>query len=149
MPLTPELPRISVSVKAAIVRDGAVLLLSYDDEAGFHYNLPGGKAQVGEDLRQAVNRKVAQETGLQVVARRQSSAVGGAEREARRPLRGQVVTLMDPTLKDLQEWLLREHSGTVCADRLSVIAGELADMTARGVPGAVVELGCYRGAMAL
>ncbi|MGA5795410.1 NUDIX domain-containing protein [Streptomyces cellulosae] len=70
MRLTPELPRISVSVKAAIVRDGAVLLLSYDDEAGFHYNLPGGKAQVGEDLRQAVNRKVAQETGLQVVARR-------------------------------------------------------------------------------
>lgn len=70
MPLTPELPRISVSVKAAIVRDSAVLLLSYDDEAGFHYNLPGGKAQVGEDLRQAVNRKVAQETGLQVVAQR-------------------------------------------------------------------------------
>lgn len=70
MPLTPELPRISVSVKAAIVRHGAVLLLSYEDEAGFHYNLPGGKAQAGEDLRQAVNRKVAQETGLQVVARR-------------------------------------------------------------------------------
>ncbi|MGV9247256.1 TylF/MycF/NovP-related O-methyltransferase [Streptomyces sp. NPDC003710] len=56
---------------------------------------------------------------------------------------------MDPTLKDLQEWLLREHSGTVCADRLHVIAAELADMSARGVPGAVVELGCYRGAMAL
>jgi O-methyltransferase len=56
---------------------------------------------------------------------------------------------MDPTLKDLQEWLLREHSGTVCADRLDVIADELADMTARSLPGAVVELGCYRGAMAL
>ncbi|WP_338672589.1 NUDIX domain-containing protein [Streptomyces sp. SCSIO 30461] len=70
MRLIPELPRISVSVKATIVRDGAVLLLSYDDESGFHYNLPGGKAQVGEDLRQAVTRKVAQETGLQVVARR-------------------------------------------------------------------------------
>ncbi|WP_055628991.1 TylF/MycF/NovP-related O-methyltransferase [Streptomyces hirsutus] len=56
---------------------------------------------------------------------------------------------MHPTLKDLREWLLREHSGTVCADRLRVIANELADMTARGLPGAVVELGCYRGAMAL
>jgi len=56
---------------------------------------------------------------------------------------------MDPTLKDLREWLLREHSGTVCADRLHVIADELADMTTRGLPGAVVELGCYRGAMAL
>ncbi|MFB6528974.1 TylF/MycF/NovP-related O-methyltransferase [Streptomyces sp. NPDC056399] len=56
---------------------------------------------------------------------------------------------MDPTLKDLREWLLREHSGTVCTDRLRVVANELADMTACGLPGAVVELGCYRGAMAL
>ncbi|ARF76972.1 TylF/MycF/NovP-related O-methyltransferase [Streptomyces sp. NPDC012600] len=56
---------------------------------------------------------------------------------------------MYPALKDLREWLLREHSGTVCADRLRVIADELANLAARGVPGAVVELGCYRGAMAL
>lgn len=70
MRLTPKLPRISVSVKAAVVRDGAVLLLSYDDEAGFHYNLPGGKARTGEDLRHAVSRKVRQETGLRTVAGR-------------------------------------------------------------------------------
>ncbi|WP_432065466.1 TylF/MycF/NovP-related O-methyltransferase [Streptomyces sp. C10-9-1] len=56
---------------------------------------------------------------------------------------------MDPMLKDLREWLLREHAGTVCADRLRVIADELTDLTARGLPGAVVELGCYKGAMAL
>ncbi|AWK12921.1 methyltransferase [Streptomyces spongiicola] len=56
---------------------------------------------------------------------------------------------MDPKLNDLREWLLREHSGTVCADRLRVIADELAALTARGLPGPVVELGCYRGAMAL
>ncbi|MFC7930534.1 TylF/MycF/NovP-related O-methyltransferase [Streptomyces cinereoruber] len=56
---------------------------------------------------------------------------------------------MDPMLKDLREWLLREHAGTVCADRLRVIADELTDLTDRGLPGAVVELGCYRGAMAL
>ncbi|MEU6485977.1 TylF/MycF/NovP-related O-methyltransferase [Streptomyces sp. NPDC046887] len=56
---------------------------------------------------------------------------------------------MDPKLKDLREWLLREHAGTVCADRLRVIADELADLTDRSLPGAVVELGCYRGAMAL
>jgi hypothetical protein len=42
---TSVLPMISVSVKAAVVRDGHVLLLSYDDDSGFHYNLPGGKAQ--------------------------------------------------------------------------------------------------------
>ncbi len=65
-----ELPKISVSVKAAVVRDcgegSELLLLSYDDRAGFHYNLPGGKAREGEQLRDAVRRKVAQETGLAV-----------------------------------------------------------------------------------
>ncbi|MGL5866561.1 MAG: NUDIX domain-containing protein [Dermatophilaceae bacterium] len=64
------LPRISVSVKAAIVRDDRILLLSYDDHAGFHYNLPGGKAREGEPLRDAVRRKVLQETGLRVEPRR-------------------------------------------------------------------------------
>ncbi|MBD0741647.1 NUDIX hydrolase [Streptomyces sp. CBMA152] len=59
-----------MSVKAAVVRDEAVLLLSYDDDAGFHYNLPGGKAQTGEGLRQAVRRKVRQETGLAVIPER-------------------------------------------------------------------------------
>ncbi|MGV9266568.1 NUDIX domain-containing protein [Kitasatospora sp. NPDC003701] len=66
--MTP-LPKISVSVKAAIVHDGQVLLLSYDDTADggdFHYNLPGGKAAEGESLRDAVVRKVLQETGLNV-----------------------------------------------------------------------------------
>lgn len=65
-----ELPKISVSVKAAVVRNGHVLLLSYDDEGGFHYNLPGGKAREGESLREAVSRKVRQETGLRVTASR-------------------------------------------------------------------------------
>ncbi len=67
----PPLPRISVSVKAAVLRQDHVLLLSYDDDtAGFHYNLPGGKAREGECLRDAVCRKVAEETGLRVQARR-------------------------------------------------------------------------------
>ncbi|MEU2026219.1 NUDIX domain-containing protein [Streptomyces sp. NPDC016469] len=63
--MTP-LPRISVSVKAAIVHQGEVLLMSYDDHSGFHYNLPGGKAREGEPLRDAVVRKVLEETGLRV-----------------------------------------------------------------------------------
>ncbi|MER7668174.1 NUDIX domain-containing protein [Kitasatospora sp. NPDC096128] len=64
-----QLPKISVSVKAAIVHDGEILLLSYDDSGDggdFHYNLPGGKASEGESLRDAVVRKVLQETGLNV-----------------------------------------------------------------------------------
>ncbi|MBD0741646.1 TylF/MycF/NovP-related O-methyltransferase [Streptomyces sp. CBMA152] len=56
---------------------------------------------------------------------------------------------MEPQLKDLYTWLLREHSGTVCADRLQVIAEELTALHARRVPGAVVEIGTFRGATAL
>ncbi|MFJ9378890.1 NUDIX domain-containing protein [Streptomyces sp. NPDC101455] len=69
MSATPELPNISVSVKAAVVHDGEILLLSYDDTrigGSFHYNLPGGKAREGESLRDAVVRKVLEETGLTV-----------------------------------------------------------------------------------
>ncbi|MEV5574491.1 NUDIX domain-containing protein [Spirillospora sp. NPDC052269] len=64
------LPRISVSVKSAVLHDDQILLLSYDDHAGFHYNLPGGKAREGEGLRAAVRRKVRQETGLNVAVDR-------------------------------------------------------------------------------
>lgn len=52
-------------------------------------------------------------------------------------------------MDEIREWLLKEHVGTVCADRLRVITDELHDLHQRGLPGAVVELGCYRGAMAL
>ncbi|MFC5187973.1 NUDIX domain-containing protein [Actinomadura harenae] len=64
------LPRISVSVKSAVLHNDQILLLSYDDHAGFHYNLPGGKAREGEGLRDAVRRKVLQETGLNVAVDR-------------------------------------------------------------------------------
>ncbi len=68
--MTAPLPRISVSVKAAVLHEGHILLLSYEDHSGFHYNLPGGRAREGEGLRQAVYRKVLQETGLDVVVDR-------------------------------------------------------------------------------
>lgn len=58
-------PRISVSVKAVIVRGSDILLLSYSGSS-FHYNLPGGKATEGESLTGAVERKVLNETGLAV-----------------------------------------------------------------------------------
>jgi ADP-ribose pyrophosphatase YjhB (NUDIX family) len=52
-----------------VIHDGKVLLLSYDDSAeggSFHYNLPGGRARRNEPLRDAVVRKVQEETGLTV-----------------------------------------------------------------------------------
>jgi O-methyltransferase len=52
-------------------------------------------------------------------------------------------------LDELRDWLLREHGETVDADRLSYVRAELERVIAEGVPGAVVELGCFRGAMTL
>lgn len=72
--VTSELPRISVSVKAAIVRSGSILLIRYDNSefhsSPTHYNLPGGKARDGEPLRDAVRRKVRQETCANVRSER-------------------------------------------------------------------------------
>lgn len=52
-------------------------------------------------------------------------------------------------LGELHTWLLTEHQETVDPDRLRHVRGELERVAAEGVPGAVVELGCYRGAMTL
>ncbi|MBC8091182.1 MAG: class I SAM-dependent methyltransferase [Pseudonocardia sp.] len=56
---------------------------------------------------------------------------------------------MSGTVHELRDWLLTEHWGTVDADRLTVLAEEMRGLVDAGVQGAVVELGCYRGAMAL
>lgn len=52
-------------------------------------------------------------------------------------------------LEELREWLLDVHAGTVDEDRLDVIADELAKIRDLPIDAAVVELGCYRGAMSL
>jgi len=52
-------------------------------------------------------------------------------------------------MDQLRAWLLQEHASTVCADRLRVVADELYRLHRSRRAGAVVELGCYRGAMAL
>lgn len=57
--------------------------------------------------------------------------------------------MMKPGLAALRDWLLAEHHNTVDADRLTVIAAQLQHVVITGVEGAVVEVGCYRGAMAL
>src|SRR5215510_14885667 len=52
-------------------------------------------------------------------------------------------------LAEVSAWLLREHGETVDPDRLWHVRRELERVVAERVPGAVVELGCFRGAMNL
>lgn len=54
-----------------------------------------------------------------------------------------------PHLRELSQWLLAYHADTLDADRLPAVAVDLERLAVEDVPGAVVELGCYRGAMAV
>jgi O-methyltransferase len=49
-------------------------------------------------------------------------------------------------LDALHDWLLVEHSHTTARDRLASVRKQLTRVIEDGVSGAVVELGCYRGA---
>lgn len=56
---------------------------------------------------------------------------------------------MNDSLNELRDWLVTEHWGSVDPDRLTTISDQLTRLVTARVPGEVVEIGCYRGAMAL
>jgi ADP-ribose pyrophosphatase YjhB (NUDIX family) len=56
---------IRVRATALIIQDGSVLLIEYDDN-GIHYNLPGGGAEPGETIRDAVRREAHEEACIDV-----------------------------------------------------------------------------------
>ena len=57
---------IRLGARAAIVRDDAILLVAFDDENGFHYNLPGGGVEPDETLYDAARREVREEAAAEV-----------------------------------------------------------------------------------
>jgi len=57
---------IRLATRAAIVRDDAILLVAFDDENGFHYNLPGGGVEPNETLYDAARREVREEAAAEV-----------------------------------------------------------------------------------
>ena len=54
------------SAKAVVIRDGKLLAVRLRDEEGEFYILPGGGQNPGELLPDAVEREVAEETGIRV-----------------------------------------------------------------------------------
>ena len=64
-PVQPSHPQLAVS--AAIFRAGKVLLVrrARSPAKGF-YSLPGGRVEFGETLHAALDREVAEETGLKI-----------------------------------------------------------------------------------
>jgi 8-oxo-dGTP diphosphatase len=57
---------IRVGARAAIIRDGAILLIEYDDETGLHYNLPGGGVEDGESIHDALRRELREEACVEL-----------------------------------------------------------------------------------
>lgn len=54
---------------------------------------------------------------------------------------------MPTALDHLRGWLLTNHAGTVCGDRLTAVDSLVRELAGQGVSGAFVEIGCYKGAM--
>ena len=57
---------IRLATRAVIVHDDAILLVAFDDEDGFHYNLPGGGVEPGERLYDTARRESREEAAAEV-----------------------------------------------------------------------------------
>ena len=55
-----------VGTNAIIIRHGHLLVVAFEDESGFHYNMPGGGVEAGESVPQALRREVREEAAAEV-----------------------------------------------------------------------------------
>ncbi len=72
---------IRTSAKALVIRDGCILAIKLRDQDGEFYIMPGGGQRAGELLPAAVEREVAEETGIAVKAGDVVFVIEGAEGE--------------------------------------------------------------------
>lgn len=57
---------MDVRVTAVVIEDDRILLLDQDTEGDRSWSLPGGKVEPGETIEEALEREIAEETGLQI-----------------------------------------------------------------------------------
>lgn len=57
---------IRVRACALIIEDNYILLVEFNDEKGFHYNLPVGGTEPGESIIEAVKREAREEANADV-----------------------------------------------------------------------------------
>ncbi|MCR5484152.1 MAG: NUDIX domain-containing protein [Clostridiales bacterium] len=69
------------SAKALVIRDGRMLAVKLVDSDGEFYIMPGGGQRAGELLPDAVEREVAEETGIAVKAREALFIIEGTDGE--------------------------------------------------------------------
>ncbi len=74
--------RIRNSVKALVVREEKLLVVTIRDESGEWYILPGGGQEAEEALTETVCREVAEETGILVAARELVFVIEGVHGES-------------------------------------------------------------------
>lgn len=55
-----------VGVNAAIIKNGSILLIAFEDDSGFHYNLPGGGVDSGETILEALKREALEEACAEI-----------------------------------------------------------------------------------
>ncbi|MCC2683450.1 MAG: hydrolase, partial [Paenibacillaceae bacterium] len=57
---------IRVRPTALIIENGSVLLIEYEENSQYHYNLPGGGAEPGETITDALKRELKEEASTEV-----------------------------------------------------------------------------------
>lgn len=128
-----------VAVGAVALRGDEILLIRRGHgPAQGTWSLPGGRAELGEDLREAVVREVAEETGLEVVVERFLGWVERIDLDADPPYHFVILDF----LVDVYDPALEPEAGDDAAEAEWVPIDDLGEMLlAEGVLELLVDAG--------